>query len=236
MRNGSVWTSPPPALKIVTVPAGFESTLPVFATCTITFWKPLVPPVVTLPIVKSTTGGPGTFTCTATIVRSRIVICTCAFWPGVCDATLFFDSATMPDTHWPGVGVGRHAHGEGDRPMGAGRERERGLREGRPRAGLRRRRVRLVDGARRRAGRAVRGEEVHGSCRGSDVRDDHRAGAHGAGPGGVDEVAGLRPDGAEPVDGAACGGVRDRDERERSEDDEGEAAHTADATSAPWRR
>ena len=105
-RKVSIWkvsvsTTVPLLSKIATTPRGFASTLPVFPTWTITFWKPRVPPVVTLPIAKDTTGGPGTFTCTATIVRSRIRIWTRAICPGFCVASWREVSATMPATHCP---------------------------------------------------------------------------------------------------------------------------------------
>ena len=55
------------------------------AKCTNSCWKPLRPPVVTVPILKSTTRGPGTLDSTATIVRLRILIWTFAF---CCDVEL----------------------------------------------------------------------------------------------------------------------------------------------------
>ena len=96
------WSFAPCLFSTVTVPVGLTRTFPVFAMCVTICWKPRCPPVVTRPIVKPSTGGPGTFTCTATIVRSRILIRTLA---------LFFDfgwltwcevSATTPPTHCPG--------------------------------------------------------------------------------------------------------------------------------------
>ena len=59
----------------------------------------------TVPIVNETIGVPGTFTCTATIVRLRMRIRTFALCLafGPCAACVV--SATMPPTHWPGTAL-----------------------------------------------------------------------------------------------------------------------------------
>ena len=58
--------------------------------------------LLTEPIRKSTTFGPGTLDSTATIVRSRILIWTFAFCCGFEVACWPEASATMPPTHSPG--------------------------------------------------------------------------------------------------------------------------------------
>ena len=86
----------------MTRPVGLRSTLPRLAKWTNSCWKPLRPPVLTVPILKSTVFGPGTFDSTATIVRSRILICTFALFCGFDVASWCEASATMPPTHSPG--------------------------------------------------------------------------------------------------------------------------------------
>ena len=96
------WSTAPALFSTVTVPVGLTRTFPLFAMCVMSSWKPRWPPVVTPPIVNASFGGPGTFTCTATIVRSRILIWTFAFCFDFCPVTWRDVSATMPPTHCPG--------------------------------------------------------------------------------------------------------------------------------------
>src|SRR5579872_5141775 len=93
----------PDAVETVAVPCGRESALPVAARWTTSCWYPFWPAVPTSPTAKPTRSGPGTSTCTATIVRLRTLICTFRLLPAERFVPACGLSATIPATHCPGL-------------------------------------------------------------------------------------------------------------------------------------